>query len=77
MDQYRRGHERQRTSARVHKQIKAAIAEGFEVEVLAATPESTVWNGLPVNTAAGLEIALIQTMKPTWNIRMGYSISQA
>jgi hypothetical protein len=30
------------------------------VKVLVATPEPSEWNGLPVNTAAGLEAGLIE-----------------
>jgi hypothetical protein len=68
MGHYRRGHERQRTSARVKGLIAAALAEGREVKVLVATPEPLVWNGLPVNTAAGLEAGLIRLIRPQWNM---------
>ena len=33
-----------------------------------ATPEPLEWHGLPVNAAAGLEAALIQMIRPAWNI---------
>jgi hypothetical protein len=36
--------------------------------VLVATPGTSVWNGLPVNMAAGLEGGLIQAMRPARNI---------
>jgi hypothetical protein len=68
MDQYRRGHKGQKTSARVNGLICAALAEGREIKVLVAAPESLEWNGLPVNTAAGLEAGLIQLISPSWNI---------
>jgi hypothetical protein len=68
MGHYRRGHKRQRTSARVKALIAAAIAEGREVKVLVATPEPLAWNGLPVNTAAGLEVGLIRLIRPEWNM---------
>jgi hypothetical protein len=67
-DQYRRGHAGQRTSARVNGLIAKALAEGRQIKVLVATPDSLEWNGLPVNTAAGLEAALIQKIRPAWNI---------
>jgi len=67
-DQYRRGHVGQRTNARVNNLIATALAEGRQIKVLVATPGSLEWNGLPVNTAAGLEAALIQKIRPAWNI---------
>jgi hypothetical protein len=69
MDQYRRGHKRQRTSARVKTLIAASLETRRRVKVLAATPEPSEWNGLPVNTAAGLEAGLIQAIRPEWNIQ--------
>jgi hypothetical protein len=39
------------------------------VKVLVATPEPQEWQELPVNTAAGLEVGLIQMIRPAWNIR--------
>lgn len=68
LSQYRRGHIRQRTSARVKGLIAAALAVGQRVEVLIATPEAQTWNGLPVNTAAGLEAGLIRRILPAWNM---------
>jgi hypothetical protein len=68
MGHYRRGHQRQRTSARVKALIATALAEGREVKVLVATPEPFAWNGLPVNTAAGLEAGLIRLIRPEWNM---------
>jgi len=66
---YRRGHARQRTSARVKKLIQKTLSEGHRVRVFIAMPEPSDWNGLPVNTAAGLEAGLIQMIRPAWNIR--------
>lgn len=71
MNQYRRGDPRQRTSARINGRIKAALAEGAAVKVFTAQPETSQWNGLPVNTAAGLEYGLIQALTPIWNIQTG------
>jgi hypothetical protein len=68
MGHYRRGHHRQRTSARVKVLISAALAKGKQVKVLVATPEPLSWNGLPVNTAAGLESGLIRLIRPEWNM---------
>jgi hypothetical protein len=32
-------------------------------------PPALEWEGLPVNTAAGLEAGLIDFIRPAWNIR--------
>jgi|SRR6185437_5137264 len=69
LDHYRRGHERQKTSARVKELIIGELNQGKSVKVLIATPPSLEWNNLPVNTAAGLETGLIQLIQPRWNIQ--------
>jgi hypothetical protein len=68
LDDYRRGNERQRTNARVKALILEALAAGKRVKVLVAMPAEGAWNGLPINTAAGLESGLIAQVKPPWNI---------
>lgn len=37
-------------------------------KVWVATPEPLAWGGLPVDTAAGLEAGLIQTLRPAWSM---------
>ena len=68
-DQYRRGHERQKTSFRINGRISETLRAGKKVTVLVATPEPSEWQELPVNTAAGLEVGLIEMIRPAWNIR--------
>ncbi len=68
MGHYRRGHKRQKTSARVKGLIATALAEGKRIQILIATPASSEWNGLPINTAAGLEAGLIRMIRPDWNV---------
>jgi hypothetical protein len=68
-DQYRRGHEGQRTSARINDRIAQTLLKGKRVKVLVATPEPLEWQELPVNTAAGLEAGLIEMIRPSWNIK--------
>lgn len=68
LDGYRRGHEKQRTNARIKGLIQDALVSGKRVKVLVATPPASEWNGLPVNTAAGLEAGLIAKVQPPWNI---------
>lgn len=67
-DGYGRGHEKQRTNARVNALIRQTIADGKKVLILISTPDPLEWNGLPVNTAAGLESGLIRMIRPAWNI---------
>ncbi|MDD7974003.1 GIY-YIG nuclease family protein [Roseinatronobacter alkalisoli] len=69
MGHYRRGHVRQRTSARVKGLIAKSLAEGKAVQVLIAIPGPLEWNGLPVSTAAGLESGLIRMIRPEWNMQ--------
>jgi hypothetical protein len=69
LDQYRRGHKGQRTSSRINGRISETLLAGKQVKVLVATPEPQEWQELPVNTAAGLEVGLIQMIRPVWNIR--------
>lgn len=68
LDQYRVGHRRQSTNARVKALIIETLSNGQRVTVLVAMPAPVEWNGLPVNTAAGLEAGLIQMSRPVWNI---------
>lgn len=68
LSDYRRGHTRQRTSARVKQQIIDSLRAGGRVEILVATPEAVEWRGLPTVTAAGLEAALIRKLLPPWNM---------
>ena len=69
MSHYRRGHARQRTSARVKNLIVEALQSGKRVKILTAMPEPLNWNDLPVDTAAGLEAGLIREFRPAWNIQ--------
>ena len=68
MGHYRRGHKGHKTSSRVKDLIAGALAAGKTVKVLIVTPEPLEWNGLPINTAAGLEAGLIRMLRPDWNM---------
>lgn len=61
------GHAKQRTSARVKGLILTSLARGDVVSVCIARPPAQEWNGLPVDTAAGLETGLIKLIRPPWN----------
>ena len=68
-DQYRRGHKGQSTSSRIKTRIWQTLGDGKTVKVLVAFPEPSEWQELPVNTAARLEVGLIEMIPPSWNIR--------
>lgn len=75
MGHYRRGHIRQKTSARIKGLISATLALGKQVKVLIAVPDGVGdWNGLPINIAAGLEAGLIRMIQPEWNL-MGTGVT--
>jgi hypothetical protein len=65
---YTRAYEQQRTNARIKKLIASALAEGRSVRVVIATPDPLEWNGLSINTAAGLEAGLIRMIRQEWNM---------
>jgi hypothetical protein len=67
MANYRAGQKGQRTSARVNEIINEHVTAGTVVEIYVAMPPALEWNGLPVNTAAGLEAGLIKMIQPPWN----------
>jgi hypothetical protein len=69
MDQYRRGHAGQRTSARVNALIRKAVEAGQKVAVMTVIPPLLDWKGLPIDGAAGLEAGLIRQVQPLWNMR--------
>jgi len=70
MSNYRAGQAGQKTSARVNQIINEHVSAGISVEVYVAIPPALEWNGLPVKTAAGLEVGLIEMIQPPWN-KMG------
>ena len=59
----------QRTSIRINALIKKMLCLNSTVEVIAALPEPSSWNGLPVDQASGLETGLIKKFSPPWNMR--------
>lgn len=59
----------QRTSIRLNEIIRSELGSGAQIEVLIAQPEDLEWNGLPVHSAAGLELGLIKAYALPWNMR--------
>jgi hypothetical protein len=68
MENYRVGHARQKTSARIKDLIGRAIADGCIITVMAIIPGTVDWQGLSIHVAPGLEIALIEKIRPEWNL---------
>lgn len=59
----------QRTSIRINGLIIEQLKAGNNVEVIAAFPEPSSWNDLPVDLVTGLETGLVKTFSPPWNKR--------
>ena len=69
MRDYRVGHDRQKTSARIKRELIGRLTAGRAVRVLFCCPGVIEWRELPVEIAAGLEAGLISRFKPRWNRR--------
>lgn len=67
MGHYKKPGPTQSTSIRINGLIKAALRSGKTVETLAAFPEPTTWNTLPVDVVSGLETGLVAKVRPAWN----------
>lgn len=59
----------QRTSIRINGLIKEELCLNNTVEVIAAFPDPSTWNGLPIDQVSGLEAGLIRKFSPPWNMR--------
>lgn len=59
----------QRTSQRLNQTIIRELMNGEAITIYTVSPPNQMWNGLPLNAAAGLEIGLIETFDLPWNIR--------
>lgn len=59
----------QTTSKRVKVELLGQLGAGKVVEIFIACPPTLLWNGLPVNGAAGLEVGLISAYSLPWNKR--------
>lgn len=49
--------------------IKIELGAGKGVELIAAFPTPSMWNGLPVDRVTGLESGLVKKFGPPWNKR--------
>jgi hypothetical protein len=59
----------QRTSQRIHTEIRAALKTTAYIDIYTATPPDSEWNGLPVHGSARLELGLIKKYALPWNVR--------
>ena len=58
----------QSTNQKCHARIKAALAGGQDIDILAfAPPDDLQFRGFAINLAAGLEDILIRSFSPPWN----------
>lgn len=58
----------QSTNQKCHARIKAALADGRSIDILAfAPPDDLQFRGFAINLAGGLEDILIRTFAPPWN----------
>ena len=48
-------------------ELAKALKAGERIRIFITTPKQRMCNGLPVNTALGLEDGLIGLLKPAWN----------
>jgi hypothetical protein len=63
----------QKTSQRLNAKMKEVLQEMDCIEILTASPEDFLWNGLPVHGSAGLELGLIKKYALPWNLRSAKS----
>ena len=59
----------QRTSQRIHAEIRKALEFVPYVDIYTACPPDIEWNGLPIHGSAGLELGLIKMFSLPWNMR--------
>jgi hypothetical protein len=66
---YVRPGKQQLTNLRLNRQIRGELATLPFIDIYTATPPDSDWNGLPVDSSAGLEVGLIKKFALPWNIR--------
>lgn len=68
----------QRTNLKCHEHIKADLANGNEIVLLAFAPANDqFFRGHEINLAAGLEDALIRRFSPAWNHAGKLAVSES
>lgn len=69
MSQYKSGHASQKTNVRIKNLLIEKLNKENQISILTCIPKPQAWNGLSLNIAPSLEIALIQKAKPSWNMQ--------
>jgi hypothetical protein len=67
LELYRPGRSRQPGAVRLREKLIEALSQTGAVEIYTVTPHDSVWGGWPVNTAAGLEAAMLRRFDLPWN----------
>lgn len=69
LDLYRPGRSKQAANVRLREKLAEALTQAASVEIYTVSPLDSVWSGWPVNTAAGLEAAMLRRFDLPWNRR--------
>lgn len=64
---YGAGRSRQPAYVRLREKLGEELRRGASVEIYTVSPVDSVWSGWPVNTAAGLEAAMLRRFDLPWN----------
>jgi len=67
MNLYRHGHSSQPTNVVMRQKLIHELTSGSPVAIYTVSPPEGEWNGWPVTTSAGLEVALIRRFALPWN----------
>jgi hypothetical protein len=67
LELYRPGRSRQPGHVRLRGRLLEALTQAASVEIYTVSPLDSVWSGWPVNTAAGLEAAMLRRFDLPWN----------
>ncbi|MGZ3375952.1 MAG: hypothetical protein ACXU8S_05080 [Phenylobacterium sp.] len=67
LELYRPGRSKQPTNVRLREKLVEAVERTRSVEIYTVSPLDSVWSGWPVNTAAGLEAAMLRRFDLPWN----------
>jgi len=67
MNLYRHGHSSQPTNVVMRARLIEELSAAKPVSIYTVQPPDGEWNGWPITTSAGLEIALIRRYRLPWN----------
>jgi hypothetical protein len=67
LDLYRPGRSQLPANVRLREKLIETLSQARSVEIYTVSPHDSVWSGWPVNTAAGLEAAMLRRFDLPWN----------